>query len=155
MKHFRIPFLFIILVFAGTIALDAQDNIPPLAIAEQQPVSVTGRSSLKTTPVKRSALHLAAGQHTASFEGLEAYISDKLEYPKTARKQAIEGRVSIQIEISSQGKITSAKVVESLGYGCDEAALQLVRNMPDWTPASNYGYRVKSKQMLSFDFRLQ
>ena len=67
----------------------------------------------------------------------------------------MEGRVSILVEISATGKISSKKVMHSLGYGCDEAALTLIGNMPNWTPASNYGVPVRSKKILELSFRLR
>lgn len=75
-------------------------------------------------------------------------------YPDLARSYTIEGTVKILVVISSQGKVTQAKLVDGLGFGCDEAALKLVSNMPNWKPASNYGVPVQTKKMLEFDFKL-
>lgn len=96
-----------------------------------------------------------AGQQSPSFKGFEAYVSAHLVYPELARKNSIEGRVEVLITISDEGKILEAKIVKSLGFGCDEAALAVVRDMPDWTSAMNYGIPVKGKNIVGFDFRLR
>lgn len=108
-----------------------------------------------TTPTPTPKLDLAAGQKAAVFENLEQYVVEHLKYPASAQQQAIEGSVSVLAIISAEGKIIDAKVVKPLGFGCDEAALKLIKEMPNWQPASNLGIAVKSKKILDFNFRLQ
>lgn len=44
-------------------------------------------------------------------------------YPEIARKAGIEGMVILKIQIDETGKVVDAKVLQSLGAGCDEAAI--------------------------------
>lgn len=104
---------------------------------------------------KNHLFDINAGQQSPSFKGFDAYVSTHLIYPELARKNSIEGRVEILVTISDEGKILEAKIVKSLGFGCDEAALAVVRDMPDWTSAMNYGIPVKGKNIVGFDFRLR
>lgn len=46
----------------------------------------------------------------------------KPPYPEEARRAGIEGRVTLQITIDDSGKVTSAKVIQGVGYGLDDAA---------------------------------
>ncbi len=46
----------------------------------------------------------------------------KPPYPEEARRAGVEGRVTLQITIDETGKVTSAKVIQGVGYGLDEAA---------------------------------
>ncbi|MEP1096234.1 MAG: TonB family protein [Cyclobacteriaceae bacterium] len=63
------------------------------------------------------------------------YIKDNLQYPNAARINQIEGVVALELTISATGEIANINVKRSLGYGCDEEAIRLVRNGPDWSPA--------------------
>jgi protein TonB len=46
----------------------------------------------------------------------------KPPYPEEARRAGIEGRVTLQITVDEAGQVTSAKVIQGVGYGLDEAA---------------------------------
>ncbi len=49
-------------------------------------------------------------------------IQRKVRYPEQAREDGIEGTVKVKAFIDKFGEVTKAEVVDSLGYGCDEAA---------------------------------
>jgi TonB family protein len=95
------------------------------------------------------------GLQKASFTNLHTYVKDHLQYPDLARKNAVEGTVKILVVISADGSVAQTKVINSLGFGCDEAALEVINNMPRWTPASNYGIAAKDKRLLEFQFSLR
>ena len=58
---------------------------------------------------------------------MRAFIGENLKYPPAARAAGIEGTVRLRIDISHQGKVTAAKVLSSLGHGCDEEAVRVVQ----------------------------
>lgn len=115
--------------------------------------AVTEKIEKKESP--SVALNLESGLRQATFEGLTEYVANNLEYPETARENALEGIVKVKVTIAPTGEVVDAVVVQSLGFGCDEAALKLVRNMPRWQPASNYGVPAAGKGILVFNFNLQ
>lgn len=47
-------------------------------------------------------------------------------YPEDARKAGVNGTVKFQLTVDAEGKVGEAKVLESLGHGLDEAALEAV-----------------------------
>lgn len=99
-------------------------------------------------------IDLSAGQHPPEFADWEVYLQDKVVYPQLAREYAIEGTVSVMVYVSEKGEVDKARILKGLGFGCDEAALKLVYDMPRWTPASNYGIPVKGKKILDITFKL-
>jgi len=107
------------------------------------------------TEKKVQELNMKSGLQQATFDNLAGYVATHLEYPETARENALEGTVKVKVTISPAGEVLNAEVTESLGFGCDEAALKLVRNMPRWKPASNFGIPVTGKGILTFKFSLQ
>jgi len=150
MKTFRIVLTLALAIFISFPFLQAQE-----VAALKTGYLPNAKTTTKNTEAKKTTFDLSLGQQTAHFENLETYVADHLTYPEMAQKYAIEGTVTVLVTISPQGKITETKVVEGLGHGCDEMALQLVQDMPKWTPASNYGVPVTSKQLLQFNFSLR
>lgn len=51
-----------------------------------------------------------------------------INYPQVAQRAGIEGVVRIYIDVSEQSKIEKTRVTRGIGGGCDEAALNLIRN---------------------------
>lgn len=79
----------------------------------------------KSTPGKKEAgenIKIPAGKTTSGNTKWKKGGSRKLlkrpsiEYPPVYRKQAMQGRVSLQIEVDSQGKVVDVDVVRSSGY---------------------------------------
>lgn len=55
----------------------------------------------------------------------------KLKYPAAARKKGIQGTVEIKVIFDSKCSIKDYKIVKSLGYGCDEAAIDCLINVQE------------------------
>ena len=55
-----------------------------------------------------------------------SYINS-LEIPKQARDNNICGTIIVEIEVNTLGRQCNPKVIKGLGYGCDEAALTMVK----------------------------
>ncbi len=91
----------------------------------------------------------------AHFAGLESYIHEHLSYPQLAKENGVEGKVRISFTILQNGQVINPRVVESLGTGCDKAALELVESMPAWVPATKYGLPIGEKKYLDITFSLR
>ncbi len=96
-----------------------------------------------------------ADRQAAAFEELEKYVAANLSYPEKARENGIEGTVKVLVEISAEGKVSPIRFIESPGFGCDEAVLDLIEKMPAWQPGKKCGLPVKTKQVLEFTFNLK
>lgn len=129
-----------------------QDFIP---IVVESPTKSCGCEALQKEGPKDSLnIDLSAGQHPPQFEDWDDYVKGKFIYPKLAKENSIEGTVSVLVYVSEKGQVTKARLLKGLGFGCDEAAINLVYAMPCWTPASNFGIPVKGKKVLDISFRL-
>ncbi len=154
----RLPAFIALAIGFTSPKLFAQDSVQAGIAMSMQLSANAGPALISKEEGHTENLHrfdLNAGQRAASFNGFREYVSAHLVYPEQARENAIEGRVEVLVSISDKGKILSAKIVEPLGFGCDEAALAVVREMPDWAPAMNFGVPVKGKKVIAIDFRLQ
>ena len=93
-------------------------------------------------------------QASCSKQKLVEFMISKLEYPETAKKAEVEGKVLVQFTIAPNGAVQDAEVLQGIGHGCDEAALAVVTTMPNWTPAMKDGKPVALKMTLPFTFSL-
>jgi protein TonB len=98
-------------------------------------------------------------QEPPTFPGgeelLYKYLGSNIKYPPLARENGITGKVFVSFIVDTDGKITEAKVLRSLGGGCDEEALRVVKSMPNWKPGKNNGHTVKVQYNLPINFKLQ
>jgi periplasmic protein TonB len=83
------------------------------------------------------------------------YLAKNIKYPAIARENGIQGTVVIQFVVDKNGKVTEPTVVRELGGGCDEEALRVIRNMPNWIPGKQQGKPVKVRYTLPVRFKLE
>lgn len=80
-------------------------------------------------------------------------IYKKLVYPNEAIENKIEGTVKIQVFIEKNGEVSSAQVVEGIGYGCDENA-RLSVYYTRFKPGLQKGKRIKVQMIIPIEFKL-
>jgi TonB family protein len=82
------------------------------------------------------------------------YLKRGIKYPTAAKENNVSGDVILELTINVFGSITDITVVQSLGYGCDQEAMRLVREGPKWTPGSKNDVPVVSKVQVTVPFKL-
>lgn len=87
-------------------------------------------------------------------EALIKYLKKNIVYPKLASDYKIEGRVEVDFIIERDGSISNVKIRKPLGYGCDEEAMRVIRNMPRWKPGMQDGKPVRVSYMIPLKFTL-
>ena len=88
------------------------------------------------------------------MKAFQQYLQKNLEYPEKAKKAKKEGVVVVQFVVETNGEISDPRIARHLELSMDSAAWRLVKNMPRWTPASDYGTRVRCKYSLPVAFRI-
>jgi periplasmic protein TonB len=87
---------------------------------------------------------------------LEDYITNHIEYPQQAIDNNVEGTVNIQFTIDENGKVGNAKATgDKLGYGLEDAAVQVISQMPKWTPGKIKGKNVKAWYTLPVTYKIE
>ncbi len=88
-------------------------------------------------------------------QGLQKYFDDKLKYPEDASNEGVEGTVKVSFVVDENGNLSSPQVVgDRMGYGLDDEALRVIKNMPTWTPGKLKGKNVKTRYTLPVKFQL-
>jgi TonB family protein len=81
-------------------------------------------------------------------------IYKKLVYPVQAKEKKIEGTVKIRAFIEKSGEVSSAEIVEGIGYGCDENA-RLSVYYTRFKPGLQKGKRMKVQMIIPIEFKLE
>lgn len=81
-------------------------------------------------------------------------IYEKVEYPRLAQQAGVQGKVYLLAFINEQGEVDDIKVVKGIGGGCDEAAMEAVKQVK-FTPGKSKGKPVKVKYSLPISFKLK
>ncbi len=85
---------------------------------------------------------------------MSVYLNNHLHYPDAAANKNIQGRVILKFVVNEDGSITNCKVEKGIGGGCDEEALNVIKNMPNWKAGIHNGQTVKVLTMLPVSFTL-
>ncbi len=99
-----------------------------------------------------SSIIQAQGGFPGGNEFLLEYIESRFIYPGEAQKSGITGKVVIEFTVDVDGQVKDPAILQSLGHGCDEVALDIVNNMPDWIPSLQNGELVPVKYKLPIKF---
>ncbi|HEX5171170.1 MAG TPA: TonB family protein [Cyclobacteriaceae bacterium] len=82
------------------------------------------------------------------------YLEQNLHYPALAIQNNTEGKVTVQFTVEPNGQLTDFRVVKSLGSGCDDEVIRLIKEGPKWSPTRRNDEPVKSKAKVKMRFAL-
>lgn len=85
---------------------------------------------------------------------LLGYFRDQIRYPGKAIENRVKGLVFVQLTVGPDGKVTDVILLRGIGAGCDEEAMRVVENMPDWIPGKQGGRNVAVKLTVPIHFKL-
>lgn len=82
-----------------------------------------------------------------SFQGgdmnqFSKWVRENLVYPEAAKENNIQGRVTVQFIIGTDGLLTDIKVVRGIDPSLDQEAVRVISQSPEWTPGKQEGRAV-------------
>jgi TonB family protein len=83
------------------------------------------------------------------------YLVQNMHYPEQAIEHNVEGKVTVQFAIESDGMIDEFKVLKTPGYGCDDEVVRLIKEGPKWSPSTRNNVPIKGKVKVRLKFTLQ
>ncbi len=116
---------------------------------------VPGTGVADKTEPKNEAPVIWVEQMPQFIGDMDVYLSSHLNYPDAARDANISGKVLIRFVVNEDGSVSDAVVERSIGGGCDEEALRMIRSMPKWKPGKHNGKAVKVYFKLPINFVLK
>lgn len=124
----RMPILYVFILFLACLPAQAQTELPAdssgtiYTIVEQPP-------------------EFAGGQ-----VAFAKYLRENLRTPKENQRACCMGKVYIRFVIETNGEISQVEIKKGMTGMCEawnKEAINLVKNMPPWKPATHQGKRVK------------
>ena len=93
-----------------------------------------------------------SAQPTISPDDYVEYLQKNLKKPRQAIDNQIIGNVTVEFKVNKEGILSDFKIIKSLGYGCDEEAIRVIKEGPSWMPKVSAGEprRQKVRQEVNF-----
>lgn len=109
-----------------------------------------------TTPAQREIFTIVEDQpnYKGGMDAFYKYVIGEIKYPLQARNAGVEGKVQVQFVIERDGSISNVTAINSIGSGCDQEAIRVIENAPDFIAGSQRGRTVKTTMVLPITFKL-
>jgi TonB family protein len=88
------------------------------------------------------------------METFYKYVMENLKYPEKAKYEGKEGKVFVEFIVRKNGAIDQVKVIKGFDESCDEEALRIIRQSPDWIPGYQNENAVDVRLILPITFKL-
>jgi TonB family protein len=107
----------------------------------------TNNLKTKTSDSQTNNIEVTQPDCIPAFPGGEMklfeFIVKNLDHPSKVRRDKVQGRVIIKFVVTETGKLDSIMILKGIRQDLDNAAIQLVEKMPDWTPGIQNGKPVR------------
>ena len=125
---------------------DAQDEIIDVEATEPTP--------------EQEALPYQLIENKPTFDGGDAnnfakWVNSHLNYPEEAKKNNIEGRVTLQFTVGADGVVRDVEVLRGAGELLDAEAVKVVSASPKWEPGTQDGKPVPVQFVFPIIFKLK
>lgn len=110
--------------------------------------------------VEEEAIPFAFVEEKPKFQGGDAntfskWVNSKLVYPEIAKENGIQGRVTLQFTVNTDGSVSNVIVLRGVDSSLDKEAVRIVSQSPKWTPGRQRERPVKVTYTFPVIFRLQ
>jgi len=103
--------------------------------------------------MKEGDIYTVVDEEARVDGGLQALHKD-VEYPPSAARRGVEGRVYMQVVVNADGTVREANVTRGVNNAIDDEALRVVEDA-EFIPAKVDGKPVPSRTAVWIEFRLQ
>ena len=112
----------------------------------------TGQSNFKNEVV--SVIGSIASP-VGGLERYEVYLSENLRYPSAAKEGNVAGKVLVQFLVNPDSSLSDFRILQSVGGGCDEEAIRLIKQGPAWVPGLVDGELKEGGMIVPVNFNLK
>jgi len=131
----------------------------PNAVATVEPGGVGSVPAVGPTDASATNEPFIVVEKMPEFAGGQAallrYLQKHLRYPGSALAAGVGGRVFMSFVVGADGSISEVTILKGLGYGLDEEAQRVVRQMPAWIPGYQSKHAVPVRFTLPITFAIQ
>ena len=110
--------------------------------------------------VEEEAIPFALVEQKPMFQGGDAnafskWVNQHLAYPDIAKENGIQGRVTLQLTVNTDGSVSGVKVLRGVDPSLDKEAVRVVSSSPKWTPGKQRDRPVKVTYTFPVIFQLK
>ena len=110
--------------------------------------------------VEEEAIPFALVEEKPKFQGGDAndfskWVNSKLVYPELAKENGVQGRVTLQFTVYTDGSVRDVKVLRGVDPSLDKEAVRIVSSSPKWTPGKQRERPVKVTYTFPVLFQLR
>ena len=81
------------------------------------------------------------------------FVQSNLKYPDKARRMGLEGRVFVQFVVEKDGSLTNVAVIKGMHGDCNEEAIRVMQNSPNWLAGKQRGRSVRVQIEIPITFK--
>jgi periplasmic protein TonB len=96
-----------------------------------------------------------AAEPKDGWERYFTYIGENIQYPRSAMRQGIEGKVYLRFVVNKDGTVSDISVLKGIADECDQEAVRVLQHAPSWKPGKQRGRAVRQWFTMPIEFRLQ
>ena len=83
------------------------------------------------------------------------WVNSHLKYPEASKAAGEQGRVTLQFQVGSDGKVRDVKVLRGASEALDAEAVRVISSSPDWEPGMQGGKAVPVTYIFPVIFKLK
>lgn len=88
------------------------------------------------------------------IEGWNRYMARNIRYPQSSRESNTQGTVIVGFEVKEDGTVANVEVIRGIGGECDEEAVRIIAEGPQWIPGKKGDQAVTTQISLPIRFVL-
>ena len=110
--------------------------------------------------IEEEAIPFQLVEEKPSFMGGDAnefskWVNQRLIYPEIAKENGVQGRVTLQFTIESDGRLTNVKVLRGVDSSLYQEAVRVVSSSPRWSPGKQDDRAVRVTYTFPVIFQLR
>lgn len=110
--------------------------------------------------IEDEVIPFAIVEEKPKFQGGDAntfskWVNSKLVYPEIAKENGIQGRVTLQFTVGTDGAVSNVQVLRGVDPSLDKEAVRIVSSSPKWTPGRQRERAVKVVYTFPVIFQLR
>ena len=110
--------------------------------------------------VEEEAIPFALVEEKPKFQGGDAntfskWVNSKLVYPEIAKENGVQGRVTLQFTVNTDGSVSNVTVLRGVDPSLDKEAMRIVSSSPKWEPGRQRDRPVKVTYTFPVIFQLR
>ena len=123
--------LIILILFSLSVQAQIKDSVS----------SDTTRTIIEVAPV-----------FPGGVQNIYKIIEENLQYPKSAIKDKVGGKVITQFVVDTLGNVRDIEILKGIRQDIDDEAMRLIGLLNGWTPGIQDGRKVKVRYVLPLTF---